>query len=138
MSRYKYLQQPFFFASSKVLRTPQVAQNQANKECNELVNEETRLRRDLTTQTANCAKLTSDNQIGAASLKSMEHSLAGAKTENSRQALPPSSAFPFLLSIPFCFKNPFRILGIPVPPTPCLPFPGLFKEWSIKFRHTPE
>ena len=61
-----------------------MAQNRANKECNELANEETRLRRDLHAQTANCARLASDNQINAASLKSMEQSLAAAKAENGR------------------------------------------------------
>lgn len=62
----------------------QVAQNRANKECNELINEETRLRRDLNAQTANCARLTSDNQINAASLKSMEQSLAASKADNGK------------------------------------------------------
>ena len=62
----------------------QVAQNRAKKECNELSNEETRLRRDLQAQTANCARLASDNQVNAASLKSVEQSLAAAKAENGR------------------------------------------------------
>lgn len=55
-----------------------------NKECNELVNEEARLRRDLSAQVANCARLTSDNQISAAALKSMESTLAAARAENGK------------------------------------------------------
>ena len=61
-----------------------MAQNRSNKECNELANEETRLRRELQAQTANCARLASDNQINASSLKSMEQSLVAAKAENGR------------------------------------------------------
>lgn len=62
----------------------QVVQNRTNKECNKLANEGARLRRDLNTQTANCARLSSEDQIRAAALKSMELSLAAAKLENTK------------------------------------------------------
>lgn len=63
-----------------------MTQNRANKECNELVNEGNRLQRELGAQTTSCARLTSDNQIRGAALKSMEASLGAAKTENARLA----------------------------------------------------
>lgn len=64
----------------------QVAQNRATKECNELVNEEAKLRRELGAQLATCAQLTSDKQISAATVKSVEGSLAAAKAENSKMS----------------------------------------------------